>query len=89
MTLKTMLGVALALSVLISTHSANTATLASTNERQSKGLAHEMERSVPASPSVLLNMKVVPHTTAASQWLLRTGHMPTYQLETTATTRYI
>ncbi|WP_411735850.1 hypothetical protein [Paenibacillus sp. M2] len=54
MTLKTMLGVALALSVLISTHSANTATLASTNERQSKGLAHEMERSVPASPSVLL-----------------------------------
>lgn len=54
MTLKTMLGVALALSVLISTHSANTATLASTNERQSTAFAHEMERSFPTSTSVLL-----------------------------------
>ncbi|WP_339259057.1 hypothetical protein MKZ12_04920 [Paenibacillus sp. FSL R5-0713] len=54
MTLKTMLGVALALSILISTHSANIATPASTNQRQSKGLAHEMERSFPTSTSVLL-----------------------------------
>ncbi|MCP1182352.1 hypothetical protein [Paenibacillus sp. 1781tsa1] len=54
MTLKTMLGVALALSVLISTHSANTAALASTNEPQSNGLAHEMERSFPTSTSILL-----------------------------------
>ncbi|WP_405158614.1 hypothetical protein [Paenibacillus sp. FSL H8-0283] len=54
MTLKTMLGVALALSVLLSTHSASTAALTSTNEWQSTGLAHEMERSVPTSTSVLL-----------------------------------
>ncbi|WFA83202.1 hypothetical protein [Paenibacillus amylolyticus] len=54
MTLKTMLGVALALSVLISTHSANTATLASTNERQSTGFAHETEQSFPTSTPVLL-----------------------------------
>ncbi|MFL0372367.1 hypothetical protein [Paenibacillus amylolyticus] len=54
MTLKTMIGVALALSVLISTHSANTATLASTDKPQSTGLAHEMERSFPTSTSVLL-----------------------------------
>ncbi|MDR6718740.1 hypothetical protein [Paenibacillus sp. 2003] len=54
MMLKTMLGVALALSVLKSTHSANTATLASTDKPQSNGLPHEMERSVPASTSVLL-----------------------------------
>ncbi|MDQ0722539.1 hypothetical protein QF049_003800 [Paenibacillus sp. W4I10] len=54
MTLKTMLGVAMALSVLISTHSANTAALASTNEPQSTGLAHEMERSSLTSTPVLL-----------------------------------
>ncbi|WP_145321110.1 hypothetical protein [Paenibacillus xylanexedens] len=54
MTLKTMLGVALALSVLLSTHSANTAALTSTNEWQSTGLAHDMERSFLTSTPVLL-----------------------------------
>ncbi len=49
-----MFGVALALSVLISTHSANKAALASTNEPYSSGLAHKKERSSLTSPSVLL-----------------------------------